>query len=79
MFMLNKKAIGRPHKVDYRIMIKIADALQHNTSISEACRFAGISLQTYWFYLNNNPVFREKMAIAKSNRDKAVFSFLTTW
>jgi hypothetical protein len=74
-----KKAIGRPHKVDYRVMIKLADAIQHNATIGEACRFAGISRQTYFYYLNNNSVFCEKMAIAKSNQNKAVFSFLTVW
>ncbi len=74
-----KKAIGRPHKVDYRVMIRVADALQHNASVSEATAFAGISRQSYYYYLNNNSVFREKMAIAKSNQDKVVMSFLTTW
>lgn len=77
--MVIKKAVGRPHEVDYRVIIKVADALQHNASISEACRFAGISRQTYWYYLNNNSVFREKMAIAKRNQDKVVMSFLTVW
>ncbi len=74
-----KKAVGRPHKMDYRVMIRVADALQHNASISEATAFAGISRQSYYHYLNNNSVFREKMAIAKSNQDKVVMSFLTTW
>ncbi|MDB5184326.1 MAG: hypothetical protein JWN38_134 [Candidatus Saccharibacteria bacterium] len=74
-----KKAIGRPHKVDYRVMIKLADAIQHSATIGEACRFAGISRQTYFYYLNNNSVFREKMATAKSNQDKLVMSFLTMW
>lgn len=72
-----KKAIGRPHKVDYRVMIKLADAIQHNASVTEACRFAGISRQTYFYYLNNNSVFCEKMVTAKSNQDKLVMSFLT--
>lgn len=77
--MAIKKAIGRPHKVDYRVMLKLADAIQHNASVTEACRFAGISRQTYWYYLNNNSVFSEKMAIAKRNQDKLVMSFLTVW
>lgn len=77
--MAIKKATGRPHKVNYRVMIKLADAIQHNASVSEATRFAGISRRTYYDYLNNNPVFSEKMTIAKSNQNKAVFSFLTVW
>lgn len=74
-----KQATGRPHKVDYRVMIKLADAIQHNASITEACRFAGISRQTYFFYLHNNSVFSDKMTTAKQNQDKLVMSFLTTW
>ncbi len=74
-----KKAIGRPHKVDYRVMIKLADAIQHNATISEACHFAGISRQTYFYYLHNNSVFREKMMIAKRNQDKLIMSFLTIY
>jgi len=77
--MAVKNAIGRPNKVNYRVMIKVADAIQHNATISEACRYAGISRQTYWYYLNNNTVFREKMVIAKSNQNKLVMSFLTTY
>lgn len=29
--MATRKAMGRPTKVDYRIIIKLADAIQHNT------------------------------------------------
>ncbi len=74
-----KRTTGRPHKVDYRVMIKLADAIQHNASISEGCAFVGISRQLYYFYFNNNSVFREKMTAAKNNQDKLVMSFLTTW
>lgn len=77
--MAIKKAIGRPHKVDYRVMIKLADAIQHNASVTEACRFAGISRQTYFYYLNNNQVFADKMSIAFKNQNKVVMSFLTTY
>lgn len=74
-----KKATGRPHKVDYRVMIKLADAIQHNASVSEGCAFVGISRQLYYVYFNNNLVFRDKMMTAKSNQDKLVMSFLTSW
>ena len=60
-------------------LIKLADAIQHNASVSEATRFAGVSRQTYYYYLDNNSVFSEKMAIAKRNQDKLVMSSLTTW
>lgn len=75
--MVSNKAIGRPAKVNYKVILKLVDAIQHNASITEATRFAGISRQTYYYYLNNEAVFAEKMAIAKDNQNKAVFSFLT--
>lgn len=71
-----KKATGRPTKINYHTIIKLVDAIQHNATVTEACRFAGISRDTFYRHLNQ-PVFAEKMAIAKSNQNKAVFSFLT--
>jgi hypothetical protein len=73
------KAIGRPPKINNKIMIMLADAIQHNASITEACRYSGISTDTFFRYMKNNEVFAEKMAIAKDNQNKAVFSFLTTF
>jgi len=75
--MAAQKAVGRPLKVDYRIIIKLADAIQHNANITDSCRYAGISRSTYYYYLNSNELFAEKMAVAKDNRTKVVFSFLT--
>ena len=71
-----KKANGRPPKVTYKTMLRLADALQHNSTVGEACRWAGISRNTYYFYLNNE-VFAEKIARAKENQNKVVFSFST--
>lgn len=75
--MVSQKLTGRPLKVDYKIIIKLADSIQHNATVSEACRYAHISRDTYYRHLNANSVFAEKMAVAKSNQNKAVFSFLT--
>lgn len=71
-----KKAVGRKPIVTYKTMLRLADALQHNSTISEACRYAGISTTTYFSYMNNE-VFAEKMNTAKENRKKVVFSFST--
>jgi ACT domain-containing protein len=76
--MATQKAVGRPPKVNYKIIIKLADAIQHNSNITDACRYAGISRDTYYRHLRNE-VFAEKMAIAKDNQNKVVFSFLTTF
>lgn len=72
-----KKANGRPPKVTYKTVLKLADAIQHNSSIDEACRWSGISTTTFFYYMRNNDVFKEKMSAAKENRNKVVFSFCT--
>lgn len=72
-----RKAIGRKPKVTYITMLKLEDAIQHNSSIVEACRWAGISRTTFFYYMRNNEVFAEKMLAAKENQNKVVFSFFT--
>lgn len=72
-----RKAIGRKPKVTYTTMLRLADAIQHNSSISEACRWAGISRTTFFYYMRTSEVFREKMEAAKNNQNKVVFSFFT--
>ena len=57
-------------------MNKLADAIQHNSNITDACRYAGISRDTYYRHLSNE-VFAEKMTIAKVNQNKVVMNFLT--
>lgn len=74
--MATHTAKGRPPKVNMKIIIKLADAIQHNASITDACRYAGISRDTYYRYMDNE-VFAEKMAEAKQNQNKLVMSFLT--
>jgi len=75
--MVIKKAVGRKPKVTYKTMLRLADAIQHNSTISEACRYAGISNTTFFYYMRNNEVFREKILAAKQNQNKVVFSFST--
>ena len=72
-----KKAVGRPQKVDYKIMIRLADSIQHNSTITEACRYTGISRDTFYRYMKKQPVFAEKMIAAKENQNKVPMSFLT--
>ena len=72
-----RKAIGRKPKVTYTTMLRLADAIQHNSTISEACRWAGISRTTFFYYMRTNEVFAEKMKVARDNQNKVVFSFST--
>ncbi len=65
--MTNKKANGRPAKVNYTVMSKLEDALQHGSSISEACAYAGISRDTFYRHFRNEKVFAEKINNARTN------------
>jgi len=77
--MAIKIATGRPSKINYQTMIRLADAVQHNATIGDACRHARISRDTYYRHLNNDPVFERMMRTAMENRNKVVMSFLTTY
>ncbi|MFZ1301286.1 MAG: hypothetical protein WAQ27_01755 [Candidatus Microsaccharimonas sp.] len=77
--MAIKKSIGRPLKVNYKVIIKLADAIQHNANVTDACRYAGISRDTYYRHLNTEKVFAEKMSRAKNDQDKLIMSFLTMY
>lgn len=74
--MIIRKAIGRPSKVDVKTITKLADMLQHSASISDACRYAGISRDTFYRHYRQGEVFAEKMDTAKANQHR-LLSFLT--
>lgn len=65
--MTNKKAIGRPNKVNYTVMSKLEDALRYGASISEACTHAGISRDTFYRHFRTETVFAQKMKTARTN------------
>lgn len=73
-----RKAVGRKPKVTYTTMLRLEDALQHNSTIVEACNWVGISRTTFFYYMRNNKVFRDRMLAAKQKQNEAVFSFFTT-
>lgn len=65
--MTNKKAIGRPNKVNYTVMSKLEDALSNGASVSEACTYAGISRDTFYRHFRTEQIFAEKMKTARTN------------
>lgn len=67
---MTNKSIGRPAKVNYKVMAKLEDALNNGASITEACNYAGISRDTYYRYLNNEEVFAKRIRIARSKPRK---------
>lgn len=72
-----KKVVGRPVKVDYKMMKRLEDALQHSATVSDACRWAGISRDTYYRYCKEQPYFADRMAMAKRDQHKLVHFNLT--
>ena len=74
--MIAKKAVGRPSKVDVKTIAKLTDMLQHSATVSDACRYAGISRDTFYRYYRHEKVFAEKIDTARANQYK-LLSFLT--
>jgi ACT domain-containing protein len=72
-----KKGTGRPQQITMRTVILLADAISHNTNITDSCRFVGISRSSFYYYLKKNQVFAERMASAKQNQRKVTMSFWT--
>jgi len=70
--MTYKNVAGRPPKVNQRTILILADALQHSATISDACRSAGISRDTFYRHMNNEPVFAETMRTAQANQFKLI-------
>jgi ACT domain-containing protein len=77
--MAIKKAAGRPPQVSIKTINKLADLISHNYTISDSCRYTRLSRSTYYYYLNNEPLFAEIMAQAHKNKNKVSFNFRTTF
>lgn len=73
-----KKTISNRHKITYLTLINIADDIQHNNSVAEVCRKNGISRQTFYHYLNNEPEFTQLIIKAYEYQSKIPTPFFTT-
>jgi hypothetical protein len=72
-----KNAVGRPSKLNFKIVNKLYDSISHNYSIGDSCKFAKISRSSYYYYLNTNSVFANEMELARKNQSKVSFNFRT--
>lgn len=63
-----KKNVGRPLKVDYKLMSRLEDALRNGANVTEACNYAGISRDTYYRYLITHDVFAYRMQKARKTK-----------
>ena len=73
-----KKTISNRHKITYLTLINIADDIQHNNSVAEACRKNGISRQSFYYYLNNEPDFTQLIIKAYEYRSQIPAPFFST-
>ena len=75
--MIVKRSRGRPLKVDIKTIMRLEDALQHSATVSDACRWANISRETYYRYCKEHPYFADRMIMAKRNQYKLAHFNLT--
>lgn len=71
-----KKSNGRPPVITISTMDKIADAIQNNYNVTDACRYANVSRDTYYRYLNTEPLFTKKIIAAYENQSTFVLCHL---
>lgn len=69
------RAVGRPTKLNIRTLLKLTDALRNNYSITDSCKWAGISTNTYYRHLNNDMAFEARVNYAIELRNKVPFNF----
>jgi DNA-binding phage protein len=72
-----KKAISNRHKVTYLTLVNIADDIQRNNSVAEVCRKNGISRDTFYRYLNNEPEFTQIIIKAYEYQSKLPTPFFS--
>lgn len=63
-----KTNIGRPLKVDHKVIRKLECALHFGHNVSRACSYAGISRDTYYRYLKADHLFAERIQKARSKQ-----------
>lgn len=75
--MAIKNAVGRPPKMSMKIIDKLSDSISHNYNVSDSCKYAKIARSTFYQYLKTEPIFANKIAIARENQNKVSFNFRT--
>lgn len=55
------KKTGRPTKMTPDVVAKLTEGFQHDFTVEEACRFAGISKDAYYDERKRNPAFADEM------------------
>lgn len=77
--MAIKNTVGRPPKMSMKIIDKLSDSISHNYSVSDSCKYAKISTNTFYRYLKSEPIFRERIVTAREDQNKVSFNFRTLY
>ena len=75
--MAIKNAVGRPQKMSMKILDKLYDSISHNYNVSDSCRYAKISTSTFYEYQKTEPIFADRIAVARQNQRKVPQNFRT--
>jgi hypothetical protein len=65
---MTKRPVGRPPKITYLTLIRLARYIQNNYTVSDACRNVRVSRMSFYRYLNNEPEFTEMIIDAYKGR-----------
>jgi len=75
--MAISKPVGTPTVLKIRTLLRLTDALKNNYNITDSCKRAGISRNTYYRHLKNDMAFEARVDYAVECRNKVSFNFDT--
>jgi len=75
--MAIKNAVGRPPRLNLKLVNKLTHYIECNYNISDSCKYVGLSRDTYYRYLKTEPLFADSIAAAQDNANKVSFNFRT--
>ncbi len=71
------RGVGRPTVLNIRTLLKLTEALRNNYNVTDSCKWAGISRNTYYRHMNDDMAFAARVNYAIDCRDKVSFDFGT--
>ena len=78
-FMAINKPVGRHTVLNSRTLLKLTNALRNNYNVTDSCKWAGISRNTFYRHMDNDMAFEARINYAIECRDKVSFNFDTIY
>jgi hypothetical protein len=75
--MAMNNPVGRPTKLNIKTLLKLTDSLRNNYNITDSCKWAGISTNTFYRHMNTDMAFAARVNYAIECRTKVSFNFDT--